>query len=121
AAQREATQSLHHLVIAACLFAVFLDVGDHHLLALAGMLGNPPFDVIAVAVEHAGGDGLIFFENLAGLELKAQVPVGLFFFSDENDTAGVAVEAVNDAGSIFTSGLAELGKSKLDRVNERAR
>src|SRR5205823_4515922 len=105
-AKREAAKSLDHLVIAARLLAVFFSVGDHHLLALVHMLGDPPFDVVAVAIQHPGLDGLVFFENLARLELKAQIPMALLFFGDEDHATGVAVEAVDDAGPILAAGLA---------------
>jgi len=70
------------------------------------MLGDPPLDVVAVAIQHAGRNGLVFLKNLARLELKAQIPMALLFFGDEDHAAGVAVEAVHNAGPILAARLA---------------
>ena len=76
------------------------------------MVADAAFDVIAVAVEHAGGDGDVLLEDLALLELHAQVAVRLPFLGDEDDAAGVAVEAMDDAGPVVAVELRSGGRSE---------
>src|SRR5437899_2467131 len=107
-AQREAPEAFDDLVKAARLLAVFLVVGDGHLDAVARMMADPPFDVIAVAVEHAGRDGDVFLEDFAVLELQAHIAMRHLVLGYENDAAGVAVQAVDDAGPVIPAEPAEL-------------
>src|SRR5690348_2207039 len=105
AAKTEAAEPLDHFVIAYGILAVvFLVVADDHLDAIARMMSDAALDVIAIAVEHAGRQSDVFLENLALLEQLAQIAVRLFFLGDEDDAAGVAVEAMDDAGAIIAVG-----------------
>ena len=70
-------------------------------------------DVVAVAVEHARGDGDVLLEDLARLELHAQVAVRLLLLGDEDDAAGVAVEAVDDARPVVAAELAQVAEVEL--------
>ena len=60
-------------------------------------MADAALDVIAVAVEHARGDGHVLLEDLAPLELHAQFAVRHLFLGHQDDAAGVAVEAMDDA------------------------
>ena len=85
-----------------------LVVGDGHLDPVVRVVRDPRFDVVAVAIEHAGGDGDVLLEHLARLELHAQVAVGLLVLGDQDDAAGVAVEPVDDARPVVAVQLAEI-------------
>src|SRR5437660_12202978 len=104
--ERVAAEALDYLVIAARLLALFLLLRDHHLDAVVRMLADAAFDVVAVTVDDAGGDGEVFLEYLAILELQAQLAVRLFFLGNEDDSARVAVQAVDDAGPVVAVGMA---------------
>ena len=90
-----------------------LVVGDRHLDAVVRVVADPALDVVAVAVEHAGGDRDVLLEDLARLELHAQVAVRRFLLGDEDDAAGVAVEAVDDARPVVAAELAQLAEVEL--------
>ncbi len=84
------------------------------------MVADARLDVIAVAVQHALGDGPILLEHLARLELGAEVAVRVFFLGDEDGAAGVAVEAVDDARPVVAAVVAQLAEVELQGVDQRA-
>src|SRR5207248_6597692 len=94
-----AAEPLDHLVIGAGIAALFLVVGDRHLDAVVRVPDDAALDVIAVAVEDAVDQGPVLLEDLAQLELHAQVAVRLLLLGDQDDAAGVAVEAMHDAAA----------------------
>ena len=83
-------------------------------------MADAAFDVIAVPVEDAGGDGNVFLEHLAVLELQAQLAVRRFLLGNQNDAAGVAVQAVDDTGAVVAVQVAELAEMKLQGVGQCA-
>ena len=65
----ETTESLSHLV-ETDRFSGFgnIAVGGDHADPVGGVVHDPFFDVVAVAVEHTLGNGGIFLEYFAGLK-----------------------------------------------------
>src|SRR5262249_12681112 len=107
AAEGEPAETLDDLVEAARLLGVLLVPLEYgHLHAVAAVVADAPLDVIAVAVQHAGGDGHVLLENLAVLEQGAQLAVCRLFLGDKDDAAGVAVETVDDARPVVAVGVA---------------
>src|SRR5262245_30400367 len=107
AAERVAAKPLDNLVETARLLARLVSlIVELHLHAVVGMVADTFLDVVAVAVEHARGEGEIFLEDLAALELGAEVAVCGLFLRDQNDAARVAVETVDDARTIFSRSIA---------------
>src|SRR5262249_35676658 len=116
AAERVTAKTLDHFVETARLLAfVVLVIENGHLDAVAGMVADAFFDVIAIPVEDAGGEGEILLEDLAALELSAEVAVGGLFLRNEDDAAGVAVEAVDDAGAVIARDVAQMSEVKRQR------
>src|SRR5262249_39351785 len=120
AAERIAAEPFDHLVEAGRFLAVVFLVRDRHLDAVFRMMGDSPLDVIAVAVEYAGCNCHVFLKDLTQLKLHAEVAVSRFVLGDENDAAGVAVEAMNDAGPIFTAQSAQFTEVEAQGVDQRA-
>src|SRR5467141_2195051 len=110
AAEGETAEALDDLVITARLLAVFLLFRDRHLDAVVRVAGDAALDVVAVAVEHAGRDRLILLEDAPLLELEAEVAVGHLVLGDQDDAAGVAVEAVHDPRAVVAAVFAELAE-----------
>ena len=69
---------------------------DGHLLPLLRMHADGAVDEIAVAVRPAGDDREILLLDRAVLELEGQFVVRPVVAGDEDDAAGVAVEAMDD-------------------------
>src|SRR5262249_13524868 len=98
------------------LFIIFIE--DRHLDAVVRVLADAAFNVVAVAIEHSGGNRRIFLEDLAQLELHAQLAVGELILGDQDNAAGVTIEAENDAWPVFAAGRTEMSKVKLQSIDE---
>ncbi len=72
---------------------------DSHPVALGGMRGEGGVDFAFGFVGAAGDDGKIFFLHLVILELVREMTLGGDIFCQEQDAAGVFVEAVDQAQS----------------------
>src|SRR5207253_4644170 len=122
AAKGVAAEALDHLVVATRLLTLLLviAVNDGHLDAVGGVVADAALDVIAVAVEHALGDGPVLLEHLARLELVTEVAVRLLFLGHQDDAAGVAVQPMHDARPVVAARAAELAEVKLQGVDQRA-
>src|SRR5260370_34485724 len=118
AAETEAVETLDHLVIAARLLAdrLVLVVEHRHLDAVVRMMADAALDVIAVPIEHPGGNGQVLLEDLAQFELHAQFAVAKLVLGHEDDAAGVAVETVDDARPVIAVQMAEVAEVELQRV-----
>src|SRR5690606_2542288 len=115
-----AGEALDRLVVGAGVLGVLVVVADGHLDAVAGVVGDFPLYVVAVPVEHAGGQGDVLLEDLAEFELQRQLAVGLLLLGDQDGAAGVAVEAVDDAGAVVAVVVAEVVEAEAQGVDERA-
>ena len=68
-----------------------------HLLPLLRMHADGAIDEVAVAVRPAGDNGEIFLLDRAVLKLEGEFVVCAVGAGDEDDAAGVAVEAMDDS------------------------
>ena len=85
-----------------------------------------------VAGDREGDGGVIFFEvavdegevgfgDLAAGEHLAELAVGAVVFGDEDEAAGLLVEAVDDAGAEVAADVGELVEVEEESVDEGAR
>ena len=95
-------------------------VGDDHAHSVGGVVHDPFFDIVAVAVEHALGDHRVFLEHLAGFKQHGQVAVGVFLLGDQDGARGVAVEPVNDAGAVIAIDSRQLREMKTEGIHQGA-
>lgn len=69
---------------------------DHHLAGFCRMLHDGQVDAALFLGEGALGEALVDLFYFAIFEYSREIFVGGFIFGEEDDAAGVAVEAVDD-------------------------
>ena len=72
-AKAVASKSLQDLVEAASCLAPLFIVGRDHLDSIAGVLADPPFNVIAIAIGDSGGEGRVFLEDFLAARTEHSV------------------------------------------------
>ena len=80
-------------------------IADRHLLTLVGMDSNRLFDPITISVGCGRSDRKILFADGSLLKLSSQSHVGGIRFCHQDDATGIAVQAMNDAGTRFAPRL----------------
>ena len=112
-------QSLEH-VITCVRGAAGIVVARRHALAVRWMPGDGGADFAGFAREFAAHDRVVNFFNLPPGELRREREVRFVVFGDDETTAGVLVEPVNDAGSRDAADAAERAPAVMEQgVDER--
>ena len=88
--------ALHHFPVGHGFFGVA--GGDGHLLPVGGVPADGGVDGAGVLPEGAADDGFVGPRHGVVLELGGQHGVGQIVFGDSQQSAGVLVDAVDDAG-----------------------
>jgi hypothetical protein len=83
-------------------------VRDRHALAVSGMTSDGSADFALVGMETTTEQGVVCFQNAPGTELGGEGKMGSIVLCDHHAAAGVAIEAMNDAGTGDASDAAEL-------------
>jgi hypothetical protein len=116
--QREAVEAPQHVIFAPGGAALGETGGHAH--TLAGIAGNWFFDAAAILLHYAVDQGEISLLHLAIGELFGEAPMRDVVLGYQEDAAGVAVEAVNDAGPQFAGVAGESAEAMQERVHQRA-
>src|SRR6266566_4500636 len=106
-----------------------MEVGDGG--ATVGAAGGHAGAADEVAGDGEGYGGVVFFEvaveegevglgDLALGEHLAKLAVGAVVFGDEDEAAGLLVEAMDDAGAEIAADVGELGEVEEEGVDEGA-
>jgi len=118
----ESAEPLGDLVVADRLLGLGnVLVGDDHPHAVGGMVHDPLLDIVAVTVECSLGDHRVFLEDLPCFKEHGEVAVGVFLLGDEDGAGSVAVEPVDDAGSVVAIDAGKLGEVEAKGVDKRSR
>ncbi len=91
-----------------------------HAGATDEVTGDGEVDGGVIFCNVAVDEGEIGFGDLAGGEHLAELAVGTVVFGDEDEAAGLLVEAVDDAGAEVSADLGELGEVVEEGVDEGA-
>jgi hypothetical protein len=83
-------------------------VRDRHAFTMSGMTGDGGADFALVGPETTAEHGVVCFQDAAGTELAGEGEMGSIVLCDHHAAAGVAIEAMNDAGTGDASDAAEL-------------
>jgi hypothetical protein len=84
------------------------------------MVANRLIHNIAIAIDAARNDGQVLFFNGAGLELGGQRIVRTIVLGNDNDTARVSVESVDDSRPGWPPSIAELPEMVRQGAGERS-
>ena len=86
---------------------------DHHFFANAVVDAHMRSNVIGFKFRNASYNRPVFFLNRTLFELTAEFLVNLIVFGNQNDSGGVAIESMDDAGTVASADVAKLVKVEL--------
>jgi hypothetical protein len=116
--QREAIEPPQHVIFAPGGAA--LGQAGSHAHALAGIAGYRLFDAAAILLHFAVNQGEISLLHLAIGELFGEALMRGIVLGYQEHAAGVAVEAMNNAGPQFAGVAGESAEAMQERIDQRA-
>jgi len=88
---------------------------DRHFLTLPWVDTNRLFDQIAIAIGNRRQYRQVLFFDTPCCELAGEMVVDLVGFCDDQDTAGVSIEAMDNSGATGATHFTQLVKVEQQR------